>query len=335
MPRAVLMVMDSVGCGGAPDAAAFGDEGANTLGHIALACAEGRAESGRSGPLHVPTMAALGLGSAIRAASGLDAGLPGDGRHLGRGHRGLPRQGHALRPLGARRRAGALGVDLFPAHRPGDPAGDHPAPDRARRPPRHALQRACLRHAGDPRLRPRAYRQRQADPLHLRRQRAADRRARDPFRPRPALRGLPHRRRDRAPAARRPGDRPALRRRDGRELHPHPEPQGPRDPAAGAHPPRPGGRRRRSHPRHRQDRRHLRPPRHLDAGQGQGRHGAPRRDARRARRGGGGGSRSSPTTSISTRSGATPATSPATPARSKPSTPGCPRFSRASARAIS
>ena len=79
MPRAVLMVMDSVGCGGAPDAAAFGDEGANTLGHIALACAEGRAESGRSGPLHVPTMAALGLGSAIRAASGIDAGLPATG----------------------------------------------------------------------------------------------------------------------------------------------------------------------------------------------------------------------------------------------------------------
>ncbi len=32
MARAFLIVMDSVGCGGAPDAAAFGDEGANTLG---------------------------------------------------------------------------------------------------------------------------------------------------------------------------------------------------------------------------------------------------------------------------------------------------------------
>ena len=32
--RAFLIVMDSVGCGGAPDAAAFGDAGANTLGHI-------------------------------------------------------------------------------------------------------------------------------------------------------------------------------------------------------------------------------------------------------------------------------------------------------------
>ena len=32
--RALLLVLDSVGCGQAPDAAAYGDEGANTLGHI-------------------------------------------------------------------------------------------------------------------------------------------------------------------------------------------------------------------------------------------------------------------------------------------------------------
>jgi phosphopentomutase len=32
--RALLLVLDSVGCGHAPDAAAYGDEGANTLGHI-------------------------------------------------------------------------------------------------------------------------------------------------------------------------------------------------------------------------------------------------------------------------------------------------------------
>ena len=32
--RALLLILDSVGCGGAPDAAAYGDEGADTLGHI-------------------------------------------------------------------------------------------------------------------------------------------------------------------------------------------------------------------------------------------------------------------------------------------------------------
>jgi phosphopentomutase len=73
MARAFLIVMDSVGCGGAPDAADFGDEGANTLGHIALACATGRAEQGRSGPLHMPVLDGLGLGAAIKAASGFDA----------------------------------------------------------------------------------------------------------------------------------------------------------------------------------------------------------------------------------------------------------------------
>ena len=82
MARAFLVVLDSVGCGGAPDAAEFGDAGANTLAHIAQACAAGRAEDGRSGPLQVPVMDGLGLGAAIRLASG--AATPGlDARPTG------------------------------------------------------------------------------------------------------------------------------------------------------------------------------------------------------------------------------------------------------------
>lgn len=73
MARAFLIVMDSVGCGGAPDAADFGDAGSNTLGHIAQACAAGRADVGRTGPLRMPNLDGLGLGAAIRLASGLDA----------------------------------------------------------------------------------------------------------------------------------------------------------------------------------------------------------------------------------------------------------------------
>ncbi len=72
MSRAFLVVMDSVGIGGAPDAAAFGDAGSSTLGHIAKACAEGRAEEGRHGPLHMPNLAALGLGRAAALATGED-----------------------------------------------------------------------------------------------------------------------------------------------------------------------------------------------------------------------------------------------------------------------
>lgn len=73
--RAFLIVMDSVGCGGAPDAAAFGDEGANTLGHIIAECAAGRADRGREGPLRMPVLDRLGLGAAVRLASG--AATPG------------------------------------------------------------------------------------------------------------------------------------------------------------------------------------------------------------------------------------------------------------------
>ena len=77
MPRAFLVVMDSVGIGGAPDAAAYfngdvPDTGANTLGHILDACAAGRAEDGRSGPLHIPTLRALGVLQAMRLANGED-----------------------------------------------------------------------------------------------------------------------------------------------------------------------------------------------------------------------------------------------------------------------
>ncbi|WP_298431145.1 phosphopentomutase [uncultured Jannaschia sp.] len=68
--RAFLVVLDSVGCGGAPDAAEFGDAGANTLAHIAQFCADRRPE----GPLRLPVLDRLGLGAAIALASG-DAAL--------------------------------------------------------------------------------------------------------------------------------------------------------------------------------------------------------------------------------------------------------------------
>ncbi|MEM6744744.1 MAG: phosphopentomutase [Pseudomonadota bacterium] len=70
MPRAFLFVLDSVGIGGAPDAAAFGDAGADTVGHIAERCAAGAAEDGRSGPLALPHLSAMGLADAAALASG-------------------------------------------------------------------------------------------------------------------------------------------------------------------------------------------------------------------------------------------------------------------------
>jgi len=72
MGRALVIVLDSAGCGGAEDAAAYGDAGADTLGHIALACAEGRADRAglRAGALKLPNLDRLGLGHAMRVSSG-------------------------------------------------------------------------------------------------------------------------------------------------------------------------------------------------------------------------------------------------------------------------
>ncbi|RLP27947.1 phosphopentomutase [Mesorhizobium sp. YM1C-6-2] len=82
MSRAFLFVLDSFGIGGADDAARFGDTGSDTFGHIADACAAGKAdrEGLRHGPLDLPNMMSLGLGRAAGTASG------------------YPKAGDALRP---------------------------------------------------------------------------------------------------------------------------------------------------------------------------------------------------------------------------------------------
>lgn len=59
MPRAILCILDSFGIGGAPDAAAYGDEGGATLQHIAA-----------SYDLALPNMDALGLGAAAKLSTG-------------------------------------------------------------------------------------------------------------------------------------------------------------------------------------------------------------------------------------------------------------------------
>ena len=73
MGRAIIIVLDSVGCGGAADAGVYGDAGADTLGHLAAACAEGKGDRAglRTGALKLPHLDALGLGLAMAVA--LDA----------------------------------------------------------------------------------------------------------------------------------------------------------------------------------------------------------------------------------------------------------------------
>src|SRR6202051_2514823 len=60
--RAFVVVIDACGIGALPDAAAYGDEGANTLAHLAEAL---------GGP-ELPTLQTLGLGS-ILALRGVPA----------------------------------------------------------------------------------------------------------------------------------------------------------------------------------------------------------------------------------------------------------------------
>jgi phosphopentomutase len=57
--RVIWIVLDSVGIGEMPDAAAYGDSGSDTLGNIA-----------RLRPLHLPNLAALGLGN-IKPLAGI------------------------------------------------------------------------------------------------------------------------------------------------------------------------------------------------------------------------------------------------------------------------
>ncbi|MFP4263094.1 MAG: phosphopentomutase [Halomonas sp.] len=69
--RAILLVLDSFGIGAGPDAARFGDEGSDTLGHIAAACARGECDGrGKEGSLALPNLARLGLFHAHHAATG-------------------------------------------------------------------------------------------------------------------------------------------------------------------------------------------------------------------------------------------------------------------------
>ena len=67
--RVILIVMDSVGCGELPDADQYGDQGSDTLGHIADAV-----------PLRVPTLRSLGLGRVARIGGNAPAPIGAAGR---------------------------------------------------------------------------------------------------------------------------------------------------------------------------------------------------------------------------------------------------------------
>lgn len=71
--RVCILLMDSFGIGASLDAKAYGDEHADTFGHIVQACADNQAnkEGVRQGPLHIPNLASLGLYHAALASTGV------------------------------------------------------------------------------------------------------------------------------------------------------------------------------------------------------------------------------------------------------------------------
>ncbi|PYP68237.1 MAG: phosphopentomutase [Gemmatimonadetes bacterium] len=83
MKRAAIIVLDGLGIGPAPDTAAYGDAGSDTLGNVARAV----------GGLRLPNLERLGLGR-CRPIPGLSPGDPGDPA-LARGVSGAPGPGLA------------------------------------------------------------------------------------------------------------------------------------------------------------------------------------------------------------------------------------------------
>lgn len=72
MSRAFVIMLDSFGLGATADADKYGDEGADTLRHIAELCAAGKADKAgvRKGPLHLPNLTRLGLNGAAMISKG-------------------------------------------------------------------------------------------------------------------------------------------------------------------------------------------------------------------------------------------------------------------------
>ena len=83
--RVIVIVLDSVGIGELPDAAAYGDQGSNTLGNIAARV-----------PLRVPTLRSLGLGELVALGHSRDAPLA-----LSKPQGGDGASGRRAGPLGA------------------------------------------------------------------------------------------------------------------------------------------------------------------------------------------------------------------------------------------
>jgi phosphopentomutase len=76
MNRAIILVLDSLGVGASADSYKYGDEGSDTLGHIAEYCESGKADSVfRQGMLNIPNLQRWGLVAAANNSRGVSMPL--------------------------------------------------------------------------------------------------------------------------------------------------------------------------------------------------------------------------------------------------------------------
>lgn len=112
--RAIIVLLDGAGVGALPDAAAYGDAGANTLGHVLS----------REGPLELPHLRKLGLAEIIQlsgesAGAGRSAPLPGAGYYGRAASRAVGKDSTS----GHWELAGVIMKEAFPVYPHGFPPG--------------------------------------------------------------------------------------------------------------------------------------------------------------------------------------------------------------------
>ena len=177
MKRTFILMMDSFGIGAAADADKFGDVGANTLGHIAKACAAGEIEAVALSTCQTSTSWVW----ATRANSPAAPSRPDWKKDV----EVIGAYGFAFELPPARTPRPVTGrLPACPSVRVGDiprpsqqlPAGAAGCHRREGRSARVSRQLPRLRHPGAGRSGRRAHAHRQADPLHLCRLRVPDRR---------------------------------------------------------------------------------------------------------------------------------------------------------------
>ena len=159
-PRAIVIVMDSVGIGELPDASSYGDQGSNTLGNIARRSAAARPDAAiaRTGSPRSARWRAAVAAAGRRRPDGRSV------RRQGLGHRPLGDDGHRARP-----RLPDVS-ERFPRQS---------SSEFSRRTGRGVIgNKAASGTADHRRARCRAHADRRADRLHVGRQRLSDRRAR-------------------------------------------------------------------------------------------------------------------------------------------------------------